>query len=159
MRTDTHKSKSQIMLVVEDSPEDYYAVRRGLDNAGYANSIVRCESGEEALDYLRGQGRYVNDKELRKPDLILLDLNLPGLSGGEVLEFIKTDASLYKIPVVVISTSGDPDDIEQSYAKGANCYMRKSLHEEKIMQDMQLLNDYWFGAVILPNQQPRHLEQ
>jgi len=140
----------QTLLVVEDSPEDFYAVRRGLASAGFDSNLVRCDSGEDALDYLHRSGRYADDPDVAEPALILLDLNLPGLSGGEVLDRIKTDPSLCRIPVVVVSNSGEASDIDSSYCRGASSYLRKSLHEDRVMEDMRHLNKYWFNTVMLP---------
>lgn len=142
------QDKPHTLLVVEDSPEDFFALQRGLQAVGLDTTLVHCDTGEKAMDYLLNPNAQANKPAI--PDLVLLDLNLPGLSGGEVLEAIKTHHRLKTIPVVIITTSRDNQDIQSSYRNGANSYICKSLHETRMLQDMQRLKDYWFDTVILP---------
>jgi CheY-like chemotaxis protein len=137
-------------LLIEDSPEDYEATVRALRKAGLANPILRCEDGDEALDFLRRRGRYSAPAGVPRPGLILLDLNLPGTDGREVLEEIKADESLRSIPVVILTTSTDERDVERCYQAGANSYVKKPVDLDGFMRAVQRLKDFWFEVVIVP---------
>ena len=142
--------QNQAILIVEDSPEDYEATVRAFRKAGLANSIMRCENGEEALDYLYHRGVYVDPEKSPRPGIILLDLNMPGLDGRGLLTIIKNDNNLKKIPVVVLTTSSDERDIDKCYEEGANSYINKPVDLNGLMIAIQRLRDYWFEIVILP---------
>ena len=144
MNTDTHT-----ILIVEDSPDDFYAAQRGLKKAGLANALIHVETGEQALDYLFHRGDYA-DGRAKQPDLVLLDLNLPGINGNEVLVQIRAEPTLKTLPVIVLTTSDDPEDIEASYSNGANSYVRKPVDLEGFMAALARLKDYWFEVVVLP---------
>src|SRR5262250_2498869 len=100
-------SPSQPILLVEDSPEDFEATERAFRKSGLKNPIHRCVDGDEALDYLYRRGRYANPARSPRPGIVLLDLNLPGTDGREVLEAVKKDDVLKQIPVIVLTTSAD----------------------------------------------------
>jgi CheY-like chemotaxis protein len=138
------------ILLVEDSPEDFEATVRALRKAGVANPVYRCEDGDEALDYLHRRGRYADPATAPRPGIILLDLNLPGTDGREVLEEIKADASLQLIPVVVLTTSTDERDVERCYRAGANSYIKKPVDLDGFLQAIRRLTEFWFEVVILP---------
>ena len=138
------------ILIVEDSPEDYEATVRGFRNSGLANPIYHCEDGDEALDFLFRQGEYADPAKAPRPGIILLDLNLPGTDGREVLAEIKKDGKLKKIPVVVLTTSGDERDIDQCYENGASSYIVKPVSFSAFMEAIQRLKEYWFEIVVLP---------
>lgn len=142
---------NQSLLVVEDSDEDFAAFERILRKASIANTIYRCVDGDDALDFLRHSGQYQTLTQPPRPAIILLDLNLPGTDGREVLEQIKQDNELKIIPVVVFTTSSNPKDIEVCYQSGVNGYIIKPIDVKKLMRTIQVLIDYWFEAVILPN--------
>ena len=142
--------QNQAILIVEDSPEDYEATVRAFRKAGLANSIMRCENGEEALDYLYRRGVYADPEKSPRPGIILLDLNMPGLDGRGLLTIIKNDNNLKKIPVVVLTTSSDERDIDKCYEEGANSYINKPVDLNGLMIAIQRLRDYWFEIVILP---------
>ena len=142
--------QNQAILIVEDSPEDYEATVRAFRKAGLANSIMRCENGEEALDYLYRRGVYADPEKSPRPGIILLDLNMPGLDGRGLLTIIKNDNNLKKIPVVVLTTSSDERDIDKCYEGGANSYINKPVDLNGLMIAIQRLRDYWFEIVILP---------
>ena len=141
---------SRVILIVEDSPEDYEATVRGLRSSGVANPIFHCEDGDEALDFLLRQGKYTDPEKSPRPGIILLDLNLPGTDGREVLSEIKKTDDLKKIPVVVLTTSSDERDVEQCYANGASSYIVKPVSFSGFMEAIQRLKDYWFEIVVLP---------
>src|SRR5215207_6278628 len=112
------------ILLVEDSPEDCTATVRALQRSGLKNTIIHCATGDDALDYLYERGAYAEPGKAARPSLILLDLNLPGTDGREVLEQVKSDELLRQIPVVVLTTSVDDRDIKSCYKAGANSYMQ-----------------------------------
>jgi CheY-like chemotaxis protein len=141
---------SQPILLVEDSPEDFETTERAFRRSGLKNPIFRCADGDEALDYLHRRGRYAEPEKAPRPGVILLDLNLPGTDGREVLAEIKNDPHLKQIPVIVLTTSNDERDIEACYRCGANSYIQKPVDLDGFMKAIERLNDYWFEVVILP---------
>lgn len=142
--------KSHSILLVEDSPEDCRATIRAFKRSGFDKPIVNCGDGDEALDYLFRRGDYAAPEKATRPSLILLDLNLPGTDGREVLEQVKTDRDLCDIPVVVLTTSSDPRDVMASYKAGANSYVQKPLDRDVLYSTVHQLKEYWFGVTILP---------
>jgi CheY-like chemotaxis protein len=139
------------ILLVEDSPEDYEVTVRAFRKANLLNPVFRCEDGEEALDYLYRRGRYADPSSAPRPGLVLLDLNLPGTDGRQVLAQIKSDAQLRTIPVIVLTTSADERDIEGCYRAGANSYVQKPVSLDAFLRSVQLLKSYWFEVAILPH--------
>lgn len=144
------ESLSQPILLVEDSPEDFETTERAFRRSGLKNPIFRCADGDEALDYLHHRGRYAEPENAPRPGVILLDLNLPGTDGREVLAEIKNDPQLKQIPVIVLTTSKDERDVEACYRCGANSYVQKPVDVDGFMKAIERLNDYWFEVVILP---------
>jgi CheY-like chemotaxis protein len=144
----------QPILLVEDSPEDYEATVRGLRKAGFSNQVYRCEDGEDALDFLYRRGVYAEPGSAKRPVMILLDLNLPGTDGRDVLAVIKRDPKLRTIPVVVLTTSRHERDIQTCYDAGANSYIQKPVRLEEFMRAIDRLKAYWFEVVILPKEHP-----
>lgn len=144
-------NSAQPLLVVEDSDEDFEAFGRVLRQASITHPIYRCTDGDDALDFLYRTGEYIESAKAPRPGIILLDLNLPGTDGREVLEQIKQDEDLKIIPVVVFTTSSNPKDIEVCYRYGVNGYILKPIDIKKLMRTIQVLIDYWFEAVVLPD--------
>jgi CheY-like chemotaxis protein len=142
-------TRNQPLLLVEDSPEDRETTTRALRKAGVTTQIVSCTNGDDALDLLHKRGKYADTTPVR-PAVILLDLNMPGTDGREVLAEIKSNADLKSIPVVVITTSRDERDIHTCYNSGCNAYVRKPVDLNAFMQSMQRLTDFWFTEAILP---------
>jgi two-component system response regulator len=142
----------QVILVIEDSPADYEATLRALRKAGLANPIFRCSDGDDALDFLFRRGASTDPDRAPRPSVILLDLNLPGTDGREVLAEIKADDSLKSIPVVVLTTSTDERDIQKCYLAGANSYMKKPVDLLGFISAIQRLKDYWFEIAVLPRE-------
>ena len=140
----------QPILLVEDSPEDTEAMRRAFKKSGLANALNYCSDGDDALDYLFQRGPYAAPDAAPRPGVILLDLNMPGTDGREVLAEIKKDEQLRKIPVIVLTTSSDERDIDKCYQAGANSYIRKPVDLDGFMRAIQMLKNYWFEIVILP---------
>src|SRR5262249_11006120 len=140
----------QPILLVEDSPEDYEGTVRAFKKANLANPLYRCQDGEETLDFLYHRGSYADPARAPRPGVILLDLNLPGTDGRQVLAQVKGDPHLRSIPVVVLTTSADERDIESCYRAGANSYVQKHVSLEAFLRSIQTLKNYWFEVVILP---------
>jgi CheY-like chemotaxis protein len=141
---------NQPILLVEDSPEDFEATQRALRKSGLKNPLYRCADGDEALDYLFRRGAYGDPAASPCPGIILLDLNLPGTDGREVLSEIKRDDNLKKIPVVVLTTSADERDIDACYKAGANSYIQKPVDMDGFLKAIERLHGYWLEVVILP---------
>lgn len=141
------------ILIVEDNPEDYETTRRAFGKAGMTNNLRHCRDGDEALDYLFRRGAYQDPATSPRPGMILLDLNLPGTDGRQVLAQIKADDGLRDIPVIVLTTSSDERDIQDCYRSGANSYIQKPVDLGGFMAAVQRLTDYWIGVVILPLRQ------
>ena len=141
---------NQPLLVVEDSDEDFESLTRMMRQAAVVNPVYRCIDGEEALEFLYHEGEYENIKKAPRPSLILLDLNLPGTDGREVLEHIKQDDKFRAIPVVVLTTSSNPKDIEACYNRGVNGYIVKPMDTQRLKEIVQIFIDYWFKTVELP---------
>jgi CheY-like chemotaxis protein len=146
-------SPARIMLV-EDNHDDYEATMRSLKRNHFLNPVRWCRSGPEALDYLYRRGAFATETGLEQPDMILLDLNMPGLDGRHVLRVIKEDATLRSIPVIILTTSADEADISKCYAMGANSYVQKPVHLDGLTQAIGRMKDYWFGVAILPTHAP-----
>ena len=146
---------STTILVVEDSPEDYETTERAFRRAGMKNPIVHCEDGDEALDYLYRKGKYEDPESSPRPAIILLDLNLPGTDGREVLKQVKGDPDLQRIPIVVLTTSNDEQDIQACYGFGANSYICKPVNMDRFIQSITMLSEYWFEITILPRREEK----
>lgn len=135
------------LLLVEDNPADVDLAKEALDQSRIKLDISVANDGLDAMDYLRGRGRHVG---ACRPDLILLDLNLPRRNGRELLADIKQDPDLKRIPVVVLSSSEAEKDILQSYDLGANCYISKSVDLRVFQKIVHSIEGFWFTIVKLP---------
>ena len=135
------------ILLVEDSPTDVLIAREALSEAKIINEIHVAEDGVEALDFLNQRGKFASAP---RPDLILLDLNLPRKNGREVLAEIKADESLKQIPVVVLTTSSAEEDVLKSYNLHANCYVVKPVEFNSFVKAVQSIQQFWFSVVTLP---------
>ena len=139
------------ILLVEDSPEDFEITVRAFRKADLTNPIFRCADGDEALDFLHQRGNYADAAKAPRPALILLDLNLPGTDGREVLAAIKKDEHLKDIPVIVLTTSTEERDITSCYQDNVNCYIKKPVDMRTFHTIIQSVKDYWFESVALPS--------
>src|ERR1019366_5197544 len=135
------------LLLVEDSPADVLMTKEGLARAKVHNNLHVVRDGVEALAFLRREPPYA---DAVRPDLILLDLNLPRKDGREVLAEVKADESLRTIPVVVLTTSQAEEDILRAYGLHANCYITKPVNFAVFVKMVRSLNDFWFTVVTLP---------
>ena len=135
------------ILLVEDNPGDVGLTRETLKDSKLLNHMSVAENGVEALAFLRREGKYVH---AARPDLILLDLNLPKKDGREVLAEIKTDERLRRIPVVVLTTSSAEQDILKTYDLHANCYITKPLNLDQFIAVVKAIGEFWFTIVKLP---------
>lgn len=135
------------VLLVEDNPGDADLTRESLEDGKLHVDITVLPDGEAALAYLKQQPPY---QDARRPDLILLDLNLPRISGREVLAEIKSDPGLRAIPVVVLSSSAAEQDISKCYDLGANCYVTKPVGLAAFQSIVQAVENFWFTIVRLP---------
>ena len=135
------------ILLVEDNPGDVRLTIEALKEAKVLNKLTVVKDGIEALSLLRRQGQYALAV---RPDLILLDLNLPKKDGREVLAEIKADNNLKHIPVVILTTSQDEQDILKSYNLYANCYITKPVDLDQFIKVVKAIEDFWLGIVVLP---------
>ncbi|MCI4326839.1 MAG: response regulator [Thermoplasmata archaeon] len=137
------------VLIVDDSPSDVRLIREAMRDSSILSEIHVVADGIEALAYLRQAGPYAGQA---RPQLILLDLNMPRKDGREVLREIKADSDLRKIPVVILSSSGAPEDIARSYDAHANCYIRKPLDFDEFRGLVRQIETFWFTAAELPSE-------
>jgi two-component system response regulator len=131
------------ILLVEDNPDDVELTRLAFEEANVANNLVVVRDGAEALDYLFARGRYASRDATALPSIVLLDLNLPKLDGREVLQAIRADAATRDLPVIVLTTSAEPFDVEASYALGVNSYIQKPVDFEQFVWAVRQVGLYW----------------
>jgi len=136
------------ILLAEDSPADIRLTKEALKEGKILNNLAEVSDGVETLKYLRGLGEYAGRT---KPDLILLDLNMPRKDGREVLAEIKTDEDLKRIPVVVLTTSKAEEDILRSYDLHANCYITKPVDLAQFFEVVKTVEAFWLTVVTLPS--------
>jgi two-component system, chemotaxis family, response regulator Rcp1 len=135
------------ILLVEDNPGDVRLTQEALADAKVRNNLHVADNGEEAMSFLRRQGKY---DHAPRPDIVLLDLNLPKKNGMEVLDEMKHDTGLRTIPVVILTTSEAERDISKAYNSHANCYIAKPLDLDQFVQVIQTIEAFWFSIVKLP---------
>ncbi len=139
------------VLLVEDDPGDVLLIREAFADHKVGNGLTVVSDGVEALEYVRGEGEYAGRP---RPDLILLDLNLPRKSGAEVLAEIKSDPLLSVIPVVVLTTSQSEEDVLRSYKSHANAYITKPVDFDRFGEIVHQIDDFFIGIVKLPPKSP-----
>lgn len=140
--------KASDVLLVEDNDADARLAKETMNGSQLIKKLHRVTDGEEALDFLKQKGKY---EKSPKPDLIILDLNLPRKSGREVLAEIKQDNDLKRIPVVVLTISENDRDILDVYNLNANCYVVKPIDLDEFAQVIKIIEDFWFKVVKLPS--------
>ena len=137
------------ILLVEDNPGDVRLTIEALKDGKVHNNLSVVNDGVEALAFLRHEGKYA---DAPRPDLVLLDLNLPRKDGRQVLEEIKADSKLRRIPVVVLTTSQAEEDILKAYNLNANCYITKPVDLDQFMKVVKMIEDFWLTVVKLPGE-------
>lgn len=135
------------ILLVEDNPGDVDLAREALERNKMCNELHVVGDGDQAMAFLRREGNYA---EVPRPDLILLDLNLPKKDGREVFAEIKGDEDLKRIPVVILTLSRDEEDILKAYNLHANCYITKPIDLAQFFKVVRSIEDFWLGIVVLP---------
>ena len=136
-----------LILLVEDNPDDAELVKIAMGDAGITSQLEVVQDGVAALQFVRREGPYASS---RRPDLVLLDLNLPGIDGREVLRTMKSDPELCSIPVIVMSTSVDDNDIRASYRMHANSFVSKPPDFDELVTTLQAIQAFWLTAARLP---------
>lgn len=137
------------ILLVEDSPSDADLTVDAFSDARVLNNLHWVEDGVEALTFLRRQGQY---SDVPRPDLILLDLNMPKKDGREVLAEIKADSQLKRIPVIILTTSAAERDVLKTYELNGNCYVTKPIDVEQFMSVVKIIEAFWLAVVQLPSE-------
>ena len=140
---------SHDILLVEDNPDDVELTRLAFAEAGAPHRLHVLSDGAEAVDYLLRRGRHAAREAADLPALVLLDLNLPRLDGREVLQTIRADDATRCLPVVVLTTSAEPGDVDQAYALGANSYIQKPVEFDRFVEVVRQVGRYWL-AINLP---------
>ena len=135
--------------MADDDPDDRLLLKKVLEEIELPNVISFVEDGAELMDYLFQRGRFLKDKAI-KPNLILLDLNMPRMNGHEALRLIKSDPVLRRIPVIVLTTSKAAADVNKTYDLGVNSYILKPDHFEELVRIANEIGRYWFSIVELP---------
>ena len=146
------RGQRMTIVLADDDPDDRILVREALTEAELPTDLRTVNDGMELLEYLRREGRYATE-EAPAPDLVLLDLNMPRMSGHEALEEIRRDPRLRTIPVVVLSTSSRDDDVVRTYALGGNSFITKPSSFPGLVEVMRALDKYWFRLVEIPASQ------
>jgi chemotaxis family two-component system response regulator Rcp1 len=144
----TKDEKVVEILLVEDNPGDARLAKEALRESSIKNNLYLVDDGEKALDFLYKRGNF---KSAPHPDLVLLDLNLPRISGHQILAIIKTEDTLRKIPVVVLTMSSSQKDIEESYNLNANCHVTKPLDLNEFIEVFERIQCFWLRTVKLPS--------
>jgi CheY-like chemotaxis protein len=142
--------KTITILMADDDPDDCLLVKRAFKTSKLCNDLRFVNDGEDLMDYLYRRGKYKEPDQAPRPGLILLDLNMPRKDGREALKEIRADDTLREIPVVVLTTSKDEEDIHRSYNLGANSYIMKPVTFEGLVEVVKSMGKYWFEIVELP---------
>ena len=147
----SHVGRPVEILLVEDNPGDVRLTQEALKEGKVSNNLSVVGDGVEALAFLRREGEYA---DAIRPDIILVDLNLPKKSGHEVLQEVKTDLDLRRIPVVILTTSSSEQDVLDTYDLHANCYITKPVDIEQFIKVAQSIDQFWLTMVTLPSSGP-----
>jgi CheY-like chemotaxis protein len=142
--------RSAVILVAEDDVGDQILIREALESSSVPKQVYLVGDGEEALEFLNQSGRYLDAEMAPRPDLILLDLNMPRLGGKELLSQLKNDDDFKMIPVVAFTTSGREEDVMQCYQLGVNSYIQKPSDFDEFQTVMRTIEDYWLKAGLFP---------
>ena len=138
------------ILIADDDADDRMMIKEALEENNFSHDMRFVQDGEELLDYLHQRGKYLTEKVLR-PNLIILDLNMPKVDGREALSHIKSNDKLKRIPVIVLTTSRAEEDIVRTYDLGVNSFICKPVHYNDLVIVAREIGNYWFSTVALPN--------
>ena len=138
------------VLLVEDNPRDVRLTQRAFEQASVPHELRVVRDGDEALAYLHREGEYEAVDRSPRPDMILLDLNLPRMGGHELMRHVRQDVRFRHVPIVVLTTSGRPDDVRQAYDNGANAYLLKPVEFSRFTEVIGHLASFWLETVELP---------
>src|SRR5689334_9365203 len=133
----------EVILLAEDNEDHVLLTKRAFRMAGLLNPVVTVENGEEAIAYLKGEGKFANRSEFPLPTLLLLDLKMPRKNGFEVLEWLRQQPGLRRLRIVVLTTSDAPQDIDRAYELGANAFMTKPLDQAHFVELTDAIKGYW----------------
>ena len=150
------KGKAAVILMADDDEDDILLVRDAFERSRLINELYTVLDGVELMDYLNHRGKYAKPASAPRPDIILLDLNMPRKDGRQALKEIKEDPQLKDIPVIVLTSSKGQTDILKSYLLGANSFVTKPVTFESMCEIIKKLGEYWFQIVKLPNRQAEH---
>ncbi len=145
------KNKTKFILLIEDNPDDELLTIQALKDSNISNEVVEARDGEEALDFLFGTGKYLGRDLTLMPQLTLLDIKLPKMDGLEVLQQIRANKITKLLPVVILTSSKEEQDLIHSYELGANSYIRKPVDFDQFTKAIQNLGLYWLVLNELPN--------
>jgi CheY-like chemotaxis protein len=138
------------VLLIEDNPRDIRLTQRAFKQTEMTHDLRVVRDGDEALAYLHREGAYADARSAPRPDVILLDLNLPRMGGHELLRRVKQDPRFKHVPIIVLTTSGRPDDVLQAYDAGANAYLLKPVEFMRFTEVLEQLGKFWLETVQLP---------
>ncbi|WP_243313412.1 response regulator [Fundidesulfovibrio agrisoli] len=144
-------SKPVVILLAEDDEDDVVLIQDSFRKTKLMNDLRVVNDGIELMDYLKGRGRFSDPSLSPRPDIILLDLNMPRMDGREALREIKADPIFKDIPIIILTTSKTHEDIYTSYLEGANCFITKPVTFQSMCEVVAKLGEYWFQIVKLPN--------
>ena len=144
-------SGDRTVLLVEDNPDDVLLVRRAFERLHLANPLHVVRDGQTAIDYMSGSGEFADRGAHPLPVMVLLDLKLPGVTGHDVLRWLKTQEGLRRIPVVVLTTSDERDDVNSAYDLGVNSYLRKPVSFDALVEMLASLDVYWLLLNEIPD--------
>lgn len=142
--------KKTLILVAEDDPDDRMLIQKAFTKVCEGGELIYVENGEELIKYLRREAPYSDEDKFPRPQLVLLDLNMPKKDGREALKEIKGDKTLCKIPVIILTTSKHPDDIDYMYRLGSNSYITKPSSFDGLLDLAREFRKYWLNTVELP---------
>lgn len=154
MSTRNQRIKNATILLVEDDPGDQELTRRALEDDVVHTDLRIVNDGKEALDYLRREGAFTDPDTSPRPDLILLDLNMPRIDGRQVLERVREDPDISRIPVIALTTSDEEEDVLRSYDLGCKSFIKKPVEIDTFIDTIRELQHYWFELVTLPAESP-----
>ena len=145
------RSPARSILLIEDNPGDAMLFKLGLEEARTPCRLDIAADGKEAIDFLLQATKSPSSADMRRPDLIVLDLNLPKISGHQVLQIIRADYRLRSIPVVILSCSSSRFDVQYAYTQGANSYLEKPKTLNELLELVRTIDQYWLNLTLMPS--------